>query len=109
MKCRKCGGWTEVADTQKFSMFVWRKRKCKECGEFASTHENFVEEAQRSRVSDKPKVEKPKPETKPRVLKKRRETGPVLIPIDPTPSARRKIEDILERWRLEEERWTNAR
>lgn len=106
MKCQKCKGSTEVIDTQKFSMFVWRKRRCKECGNLASTHENFVEDAQRSRVSDAPKKERKKPE--PRAVSKRQKREPVLIPADPTPSARKKIEEILERWRLEEEERANG-
>lgn len=106
MKCPKCRGDTEVENTQKFSMFVWRKRKCKQCGAFSSTHENFVEEAQRSRISKKPRVEKPKA-VKPKKPRQRKSREPALIPIVPPPSARRQIEEILERWRQEEERWAS--
>lgn len=83
-------------------MFVWRKRKCKTCGHIAHTHENFVETEQRSRTLDaKPRPKKKAEPKPPKTPKWRRE--PVLVPVTPTPSARKKIEEILERWRLEEE------
>lgn len=46
MNCPKCGGKTEVTDTEKFSMYVWRKRRCLNCDHRMHTHENIVEDTQ---------------------------------------------------------------
>lgn len=50
MNCQKCGGKTEIIDTEKFSMYVWRRRRCLSCNHRMNTHENFVDDVKVSRT-----------------------------------------------------------
>ena len=59
MKCQKCGGNTEIIDTEKFSMYVWRRRRCYGCNHRANTHENFVEDTKVARTKKKPEKVEP--------------------------------------------------
>jgi hypothetical protein len=70
VNCTKCGNKTEIIDTEKYSMFVWRRRRCMTCDHRMSTHENFVEDSKTCRTAppkqSKPKVKAPKqPKPKP--------------------------------------------
>ena len=65
MNCSKCGGKTEIIDTEKYSMYVWRRRRCYDCNHRANTHENFVEDQKVARTK-KPKEQKPTPPSNPR-------------------------------------------
>lgn len=64
MNCQKCGGKTEIIDTEKFSMFVWRRRRCLQCNHRMNTHENFVEDEKVARTK-KPKKKPQKVEPLP--------------------------------------------
>ena len=54
MNCQKCNGKTEIIDTEKFSMYVWRRRQCLKCRFRMNTHENFVEDVKAARTKKKP-------------------------------------------------------
>ena len=59
MKCPECGGGTQVIDSRKMEGYVWRSRKCKDCGVRVSSieilagyplpsHGKFVKELKRT-------------------------------------------------------------
>jgi len=77
MNCTKCGMPTEVVDTEKFSMYVWRRRRCLKCKHRMSTHENFVEDKKVARTKQKPK----------------KEAAPTPLPVR---NVRKQIENIRE-------------
>lgn len=96
MNCQKCGGKTEIVDTEKYSMFVWRRRRCMSCGFRMSTHENFVDDGKTYRTktkrAPKPKDEQPKPKAAP---KPKAESAPKIEPL-PVRNVRKQIEDLRE-------------
>lgn len=61
MNCLECGGATEVLDTEKFPLYVWRKRRCLKCNHRMITHENFAHDVKTSRtkkvIEEQPVVE----------------------------------------------------
>ena len=99
MKCMQCSYATEVIETQKFDDFVWRRRRCMKCDHRFSTHEKFVETAQTTRISTKPKVEQGKPKIIRRELKPK-ETNVATLPVV---NKRRLIESLREE--LERKKW----
>lgn len=87
MNCLQCGGRTEVVDTERFSMHVWRRRRCLACNHRMNTHENFVNDDKNSRTQKpRAKVTKPPKEVK------------AVAPVQPLPvrNPRRQIENIKE-------------
>lgn len=79
MNCTKCGKPTEVIDTEKFSMYVWRRRRCLKCNYRMNTHENFVDDTKVARTKA-PRAKQPTAEVQP-------------LPVRNT---RKQIEDIKE-------------
>ena len=48
MRCEKCGGVVYVVETgSRDHVLVWRRRKCRECGDRFSTYEISVEDYSR--------------------------------------------------------------
>ena len=85
MNCTKCGTPTEVIDTEKFSMYVWRRRRCLKCNYRMNTHENFVDDTKVARTKA-PKEKQPVPKEQPTA-----EVQPL-----PVRNTRKQIEDIKE-------------
>lgn len=85
MNCTKCGGATVVIDTEKFSMYVWRRRRCLKCDYRKNTHENFVDDTKVARTKA-PRAKQPVLEEQPTA-----EVQPL-----PVRNTRKQIEDIKE-------------
>ena len=89
MNCTKCGNKTEIIDTEKYSMFVWRRRRCMTCNHRMSTHENFVEDSKTCRAAQ------PK-QTKPKQPPKQPKPKPPNVTELPVVNKRRLIESLKE-------------
>lgn len=93
MNCTKCGSATVVIDTEKFSMSVWRRRRCVKCKFRFNTQENLAEDVQNYRGR------KPQAQPQPTVQKpKLKVVTPPAAPVEPLPvrNTRKQIEDIRE-------------